>query len=404
MHSKTRTNATGFPSACLPYPHGCETLASMCAVLHGDSFAGNSSCTTYALDVTMAFHYCKEESFNHNSGVEGMESPEPEPATESEGTSDTIVVPEAVEAPTVAPGWGMGSCLSQRMPKQTCGDACIDLAHTPDLQLRCAGLCTNMNGCMISCGVENQFPSPLSACISECMLKVPIPEDPDITPSSTTDAAAIYEKARLATEAAVDNVEEVTGVAYPLADRYVQATEAPPVAASAESFGLPDISRSYADEADPNHEDVDPKRFVVDAPAKKSAEPEEEEPEPIPYTPPPPPLTIEERKAQEMQAAIDAANNHVSPNVTQDYWKLAVQSADNAIHHSTFANETAAHQSAATAVLDKFSEPPAGPTEPPTPFPWNSLRTRLSIHGPSVGDVDDPFEAFAPPTEFPYLL
>lgn len=124
---------------CLPFPGGCDHLLHMCSALAHDNF-GNSSCLTYALDVNIGFERCKERSFVHGPDV---------------------VVDEAQSMP---------ACLTQELPATSCTEVC-DRLMTAAIPLgdACEESCTKMGACFSSCGYESSDPSPISACVGECM-------------------------------------------------------------------------------------------------------------------------------------------------------------------------------------------------------------------------------------------
>merc|ERR1719281_1800192 len=136
---------------CLPFPHGCGHLLHMCGVLSLSEF--NTTCTRYGFEVKYAFDECRNASVEHQPV--GML---PEMVAFGKSSAEE---PEEV---------AFSSCMAKSYPSTDCADVCDDLlrASVP-LGEVCEKSCKEMQSCFSSCSMTAAYPTPVGACVGQCM-------------------------------------------------------------------------------------------------------------------------------------------------------------------------------------------------------------------------------------------
>jgi hypothetical protein len=157
---------------CLPFPGGCGHLLHMCGVLSFSQF--NTNCTRYGFEVKYAFDECRNASVAHQPvgmlpemvAFGGKAEDSEDAGSTAAGANDSAVVLSAEEPEEVA----FSSCMARSYPSTPCADVCDDLirASVP-LGEVCEESCAKVSSCFSSCSVEAAYPTPVAACVGQCM-------------------------------------------------------------------------------------------------------------------------------------------------------------------------------------------------------------------------------------------
>jgi hypothetical protein len=150
---------------CLPFPGGCAHLLHMCGVLSYSEF--NTTCTRYGFDVKYAFDECRNASVEHQPvGMLPEMVAFGNGSAEPDGSANESALGAAQEPEEVA----FSSCMAKSYPATDCADVCDDLirASVP-LGEVCEESCAKVSSCFSSCSMAAAYPTPVAACVGQCM-------------------------------------------------------------------------------------------------------------------------------------------------------------------------------------------------------------------------------------------
>jgi hypothetical protein len=196
---------------CLPFPHGCEHMMHMCAIMqqHDFSALSNSTCVNFGLDMSLGFAHCREESFR--------ESADEDPAARSQELS---------------------ACLTAHLPKAQCPAVCLDLLRANvKAGEACEKSCTLLDGCISSCTTAATDPSAVTSCVGDCMGPVDALKEGEVefhTPECNTTECKWLKMAADAADDTIWHLQEglertdhMAAATGPLYDLSKVGTEAP---------------------------------------------------------------------------------------------------------------------------------------------------------------------------------
>jgi hypothetical protein len=151
---------------CLPFPGGCAHLLHMCGVLSFTKF--NTTCTQYGFEVKYAFDECRNVSVVHQPV--GMLPEMVAFGNSSEDTAETNASAVALFPPEEPEEVAFSSCMAKKYPSTECADVCDDLirASVP-LGEVCEESCAKVSSCFSSCSMSAAYPTPVAACVGQCM-------------------------------------------------------------------------------------------------------------------------------------------------------------------------------------------------------------------------------------------
>jgi len=154
---------------CLPFPNGCGHLLHMCGVLVYSEF--NTTCTRYGYEVKYAFDECRNASVAHQPvgmlpEVTAFGDNRSEEPPAGGGNASGAALAPAEEPEEVA----FSSCVAKKYPSTDCTDVCDDLTRASvPLGEVCEKSCAKVQACFSSCSMSAAYPTPVAACVGECM-------------------------------------------------------------------------------------------------------------------------------------------------------------------------------------------------------------------------------------------